>query len=197
MTRDVWRAARSFAELCERGALFLEGRLSSFPGWGAAETDAETDGAAALLARANRAGFLTLASQVGSAQRAADGRAERRRAFLLGFASPALEARLRGRLGPELWVRSFGAREEGGERIAVGERGHEPFLFAGFGAGPAELEIFADWIAPAALAELAATRLVWVVEPEWDRDDRLWGRLAGALGIQGGYPPAHHEDDAP
>jgi len=197
MTRAVWRAARTFAELCERGARFLEGRLPSFPGWGAAAPDAETDAAAPLLARANRAGLLTLASQAGRAERAADGRAERRRAFVLGFAPAALAERLRARLEPDLWVRSFAAREAGGERIVVAERGDEPFLFAGYGAGPDELEIFADWLAPDALAELIETQLVWVVEPHWNRDDRLWQRLAGALEVGGGYPPAHDPDDAP
>ncbi|MEY2746767.1 MAG: hypothetical protein RL112_1809, partial [Planctomycetota bacterium] len=77
----AWRRAKDHADLCLLAEEFLAGRLASFPGWGASETDAETDALLGALVAACRAGFLPLASQQGGA---------RRRAFVLGFAPPRL-----------------------------------------------------------------------------------------------------------
>src|SRR5205809_465326 len=63
MSSDHWKRAASFAELCELGARFVESRVRSFPGWGAPLLDAESIPLIPRLARLNRAGLLTLASQ--------------------------------------------------------------------------------------------------------------------------------------
>jgi hypothetical protein len=63
----MWRRARDYVDLCECAARFAEGRLTSFPGWGAPGLDAESQPLAALLAGLCRAGFLTTASQPGTA----------------------------------------------------------------------------------------------------------------------------------
>ena len=76
---DPWLTAQSYAELCALGARFLEGDLDAFPGWGAADTDEETDAIEDLLAAWCRAGFLTVASQPGEPDEPGhDGRLERR-----------------------------------------------------------------------------------------------------------------------
>ncbi len=175
----AWREARSFSELCELGARFLEGLLPCFPGWGAPEVDEETDDLVPLLAAANRAGFLTLASQRGAPESpGADGRTERRRAFVCGFATArAATELLRLTLAGELEV----ARE--GEDQTLGLRGEDAFLVVGSGAASQELEIFAGYLDEEALSCLRDARYVCLADRTWSRDDRLWPGLAQALGI--------------
>lgn len=181
--RAAWRAAASFPELCELGARFVEGRLAWFPGWGAETTDEETDAIAATLAALHRAGFLTVASQRGVPdRRGADGRIERRRAFVCGFADGRAAEALHALADPRLAVATFGATEEGGAELPVGLRGGEPFLVAGHAAGPRELELFAHDLSPAGMAALRAARYAGVVDLGWGRDDLLWKLLAAALG---------------
>jgi hypothetical protein len=127
---ERWRAARDLSGLGELGALFVEGRLPAFPGWGAARTDEETDAIAPTLARLNRAGFLTLASQPGFEGLRA-GRAARQRAFVAGFAGAALATRLlsiRAR-GLELALHGPGLHGPGLRGPApLGPALHEPAL---------------------------------------------------------------------
>lgn len=204
MEPDPWRRARDLADLCELGARFVEGRLDRFPGWGAACTDDESVAVAQHLARVNRAGFLTVASQRGTRPGpGSDGRTERRRAFVAGFLADA------GRLAPladrGLRTWAFGARETGGDEFPVGERGGEAFLLAGGAAGPDELELFRPALGARALAALARTSFCWVVDPVWGRDRRLWQALEDVLlaGCDGDatrppsvpYPPAHERPE--
>ena len=112
---------------------------------------------------------------------AADGRRERRRAFVAGFATKPLAAHL-ARLADEgLWTRRYVAWQTGDDSIPVGERDGEAFLLAGHAAGRQELDLFADWIPGPALEELAHTAFLWVVDRDWNRDDRLWPALERAL----------------
>lgn len=175
----AWREARDFSQLCELGARFLEGELPCFPGWGAPEVDQETDALVPLLAAANRAGFLTLASQRGApASPGADGRTERRRAFVCGFAAEGTAQTLEQLSADgELEV----ARE--GRDLTLGLRGQEPFLVVGADAAARELEIFAEYIHADALSALRNARYVCLADGTWGRDDRLWPKLARALGI--------------
>lgn len=177
--RDAWRAARRYEDLCRLGAAFLRGDLEHFPGWGAADTDEETDALEDLLVACCRAGFLTVASQAaGPAAAGADGRPERRRAFVTGFVrdldlAPLAEAGL-------LVVHSLE------EDLPLGLRGEEVFLAVGPGAREAELALFAEDLAPPALAELEAARWVCLADPMWEREEHLWSGLAACLGTH--YP---------
>ena len=182
MDPDPWLSARTFAELCELGARFVEGEIASFPGWGSTATDEETDVVAAELAAINRGGLLTVASQRGASdRRGSDGRIERRRAFVTGFVAPTRADALAGLEPAGLHVSAYGALETAGVEIPVGERAGEAFLVAGGAAGPAELELFRDRVQRSALEALGRARYVWVVDPEWGRDDRLWSTLADVL----------------
>ncbi len=179
-----WRAARTFDHLCELGARFIEGAPVGFPGWLPGELDDESDSQVALLARAQRAGFLTLASQPGlPPEPGADGRIERRRAFVFGFATPDLAACLeRAAKAAGLLITHFSARESGGEPWPVAQRGSDTFLAVGDAQGPAELALFEDALGPGpALEALAATRYLVLVDPTWGRDDRLWPAIAQAI----------------
>ncbi|MFT7678281.1 MAG: hypothetical protein ACI8QC_002267 [Planctomycetota bacterium] len=186
---SAWRAARTFQELCELGARFLEDEPLGFPGWLPGELDDESDELAPLLARAQRAGFLTLASQPGSApEPGADGRLERRRAFVFGFASGTLAKQLlQACADASLLSADFGAQESGGEAWPVAERAQQAFLLVGDGQGPAELEIFADALGPGpALDALRQTRYLVLADPEWGPSTRLWEVLANAIASQAG-----------
>ena len=177
----AWGRAEDFAALCELGALFVEGRVDSFPGWGADSTDEESDGVQDVLAALNRAGFLTLASGRGEPDReGADGRVERRRAFVLGFAGVSVVERLKS-LEAELWIRDFGAREVGGEAVPVGTRGEDVFMEVGSGAGGVELEIFEGAVGKRALEELEEKRYVVLVGMEWGEDAGFWEKLRAEL----------------
>jgi len=173
--RDAWRRAGPFEELCALGAAFLQGDLAYFPGWGAADIDEETDALEDLLVACCRAGFLTVASQVaGTGAHGADGRPERRRAFVTGFVrdldlGPLADAGL-------LVVHSLE------EDLPLGLRGEDVFLALGPGAREAELALFEEDLSPPALAELAAARWVCVADPEWGRAEHLWSSLAAHLG---------------
>ena len=177
----AWGLAENFATLCELAARFVEGRVDSFPGWGADSTDEESDDVQDVLAGLNRAGFLTLASGRGDPDReGADGRVERRRAFVLGFAGTELVEHLSS-LGGELWVRDFGAREEGGEAVPVGTRGADVFMEVGAGAGAVELAIFEGVVGDGALRDLEEKRYVILIGMEWGVDVGFWEKLRAEL----------------
>ncbi len=177
-----WSRAGGFEDLCALAARFLEGELATFPGWGAPDVDEETDALVDLLADWCRAGFLTVASQpAGCTRPGADGRRERRRAFVCGFASAAAAERLAGLVAGGIEVRVQPAQDgAGAPGPAVGERGADPFLFAGHGAGPVELELFAERCSPESLEDLRGTAWVVIHDPVWNRD-ALWPALRTLL----------------
>lgn len=175
--RAAWRAARTFEELCELAARFVEGRTSFFPGWLASTTDEESDAIAVDLAALNRRGFLTVASQPAAAPHEGhDGQVWKRRAFVLGFCRPALAKEVERACAPlGLATAAFPpASEDAGTPEPVGLRGDDAYLFAGVSAREEELELFAPWISDAALADLAGTCYVSVHDPVWGRADVLW-----------------------
>ena len=181
--RERWRTARTFAQLCTLGADFVSGESPVFPGWMADAVDAETDPYVPLLVAANRAGFLTCASQPGLGPVPDhDGLAKRQRAFVCGFAERPLAARLEGLHGQGgLWVAGYETREGDGPRLALGLRGATPYLHGGYGAGPEELPLFDDALDRRALDALARTRWVWLIDLAWGRDDVLWDALRGRV----------------
>jgi hypothetical protein len=62
--RQLWRGAKTFADLCELSAQFCEGKLSKTPDHGGSRCE-ETARIGGPLAHANRQGFLTTVSQPG------------------------------------------------------------------------------------------------------------------------------------
>lgn len=182
-----WAHAQSFAELCRLGARFVLGEIQSFPGWGAPDLDEESDALVPALARANRGGLLTTASQPGRPFGPGhDGRAWAQRAFVAGFAEDATAGKLAAaaaRAG--LWC----AAHPGSDALAapVGLADGVPYLFAGHDARAAELALFEGEVGSGALAALATACFVWLVDPVWGRRDALPAALADAFaGVAGG-----------
>ena len=175
--REAWRRAASFAELCRLAAAFLRGELGCFPGWGAPDTDEETDRLEGVLLAGCAAGILPLASQEGGAGTLGhDGRPEQRRAFLCAF--------VQGFDPRPLEARGITILDEAAEEVPLGVRGGEVFLALGPGAREAELEIFREALCPAGLAALEAARWVTLVDLTWGRRDHLWSELAAELGTR-------------
>ncbi|MCB9906228.1 MAG: hypothetical protein H6830_00760 [Planctomycetes bacterium] len=175
-----WRLAQDWTQLCELTIQFLEGELEVFPGWMAREIDEETDPLVPELAAACRAGFLTTASQPGGCpSHSHDGLPWRQKAFVVGFAHPEyIEGLTQRCAGTRLVVLDYPAVEGGGESQLVAEQGSRQYLWVGAAQGPAELEIFEEYLAGPALRSLEASRYVCVIDPEWGQDDLLWPLLA-------------------
>ncbi len=180
--RDAWLAASSYPELCALGGAFLTGDLGHFPGWGAPETDEETDGVEQLLVACCQRGFLTVASQRGEGARPGeDGRPEERRAFVTGFVDEQALELLAGLEGPDLML-ARNLKQD----LPLGRRGDELFLALGPDARESELTLFAQDLGPQGLAALESTQWVCLVDLIWGRDDHLWPALAARLGTP--YP---------
>ena len=180
---STWREAQTAEDLCACALEFLTGKLLNFPGWGAHNLDEESDALIPTLKHCCRAGFLTVASQpAGTELPGADGRMERRRAFVTGFAStPALE-----RMGRELpdglvLFAHESSMLDLGCGMVVGERGDDAFLLAGGAAGPLELEYFREESTIQATQDLASWSFVSLVDEDWNEDDRLWSHLDRVL----------------
>lgn len=175
----MWNRARNYADLCECAARFMEGRLPSFPGWGAARLDEESVPYADSLARLCRSGFLTTASQPGKPR---DAQGYEQRAFVAGFVDARL---LRQPLPPGLRIAAARtvalARDQRGARV-IGRSGTKQL----------ELELFRDStgghgsIGRTALAELALCEHVTLYDPRWGRDTRLWSALEAWLSARPG-----------
>lgn len=181
-----WREAQSMEDLLALTRSFLQGELAVFPGWGAADTDDETDEFERALLDANQAGLLSVASQPGSPFGPGfDGRTVGGRAFVGGFCAEAA-------LGPLLDTAQAGQVMAAVERpgaaapwspIPAGLQGGMPYLILGPGAREAELEIFGDAVGRSALAELQAAPFLWLVDPVWGRRSRLPSVLHLASGL--------------
>ncbi|MFT5051352.1 MAG: hypothetical protein ACI8QZ_002763 [Chlamydiales bacterium] len=180
-----WRSATGFQQLGALAADFIEGQLEYFPGWLAADIDEETDELVPTLAACNRAGFLTVASQPGRAPYKGFGdHVFAQRAFVAGFAtSRAADAIGVLALDTELIISSYPSTDHGGCRVPVSRRGDETTAWAGQAAGPDELEIFAEVLAPQAMESLLAARYLSIIDPHWGQRDLLWESIAEALAI--------------
>jgi len=87
--KDEWRNAKTFLELCELNARFIEGDVKSHPGYGGDGLDSESEPIAKYLAAFSRAGFLTTGSQPGLSSPS-----WKQRAWVEGFTSERVAHRL-------------------------------------------------------------------------------------------------------
>jgi hypothetical protein len=182
MARERWRRARTLDELCRLGAEFVDGRIGCFPGWGSSTLDEESDAIAAHLARLQRAGFLTVASQPGAERGGTAGELEIQRAFVCGFADArAARSLAASRAAPGISIALFGRGDGPGERIPVTLVGGVARVFAGYSAFDEELACFAEHIGDDALGALRSATYVSAIDLEWGRNSELWPFLDEAL----------------
>ncbi len=183
---ERWAVARSFQDLCELGAQFIEGRISFFPGWGSSTTDLESDAVGQVLAEVNRGGCLTLASQRGESTRAgADGRPEQRRSFLLGLASDEALGVLNSIVGAGHYLGHYPATEADSGSLPVGKRGDDVFLDVGAPAGPTELQLFKPHLHRLAYGALSRSHYVILADLTWGSPDNLWKTLSKGFPTKG------------
>lgn len=184
--RRRWAGARSLAELGELMARWLEGELSVWPGYAVAGPDEETADLIPLLARANRAGFLTDASQPGCDEPGFDGGRWEQRAAVSGLVGDeellfAL-ARVAETHRLTILVRTT---DEAGQKpgVTATKVDGEPFTAFGLGLSRRDLRHIWQGVSRPAIDEITGAVQVTLVDPVYGRNDRLWLALDEAVGL--------------
>jgi hypothetical protein len=185
--RRTWATARTLADLGELTAQWLEGKLPSVPGYCGAPDD-ETLPLVPVLARLNRAGFVTDCSQPGEI----DGEYDcEQRAAVQGYADhyltstlsltahaaglltvlfgPAELPRWRYRYGKAVTVTRVNGQHFTGFGVQIPRR-HIRDAHLGYGMCDRD-----------AVDAIEAAWQVTLVDPEWGRESLLWDVLDAAL----------------
>lgn len=183
--RRRWVRARSLAELGELTALWLEERIVAHPSYGALAP--ETFPLLALLARLNRAGFVTTSSQPGRCEDFGFGTfLWAQRPAIEGVADPATAARLcAAAAAAGLYVTSAPATADfpqvAGKALTVTTRNGRPYTVFGPATWPAVRELFRGCDNPALEGELRAAWQVTIADLRFEPADLLWHTLNAAL----------------
>lgn len=183
--RKRWAGARTLADLGGLMAGWLEGDVALWPGYQpGASPDEETSELIPLLARANRAGFVTDASQPGLDEPGFDGRRWEQRAAVSGLIGDeqllfAL-ARVAEALQLTILVRTSSEKSRRPGVTATKADG-ESCTWFGDGLSRRELRHMWQGVSGAALDEVTAAWQVTLVDPQYGRNDRLWTALEAAL----------------
>lgn len=190
--RQAWASAQTLADLGELTAQWIEGRIGSHPGYyGTADVE-DPATMVPVLARLNRAGFVTVSSQQGSSGPGHDGAHWRQRAAVDGFADYPAALRIIRAAAPvqglvtisfppsTLPRRRFRCDEE----LPVTWRECEEYTW--FGQQIPRREIRSRRVGWGACSRdarkaLCAAWQVTVIDLEWGRNDLLWDVLDGAL----------------
>jgi hypothetical protein len=178
----TWKTARTFADMCELMALWLEGRIPFRPGYLARYPEPETAPLISTLAAANRAGFLTDDSQPGGDGRDRAASTWRQRPAVTGFVSDrgflkrlAYDARCAG-----LTVVTAGTATSTGrapDRIAVTEVSGKPFTWYGARVGRADLLYLWQGLSLPGADALCGAEQVTIIDPAFGSGERLWRLL--------------------
>lgn len=176
--RRRWQEAVTLANLGQLMALWLEGRIGSWPGYASnCPPDEETQHLIRPLAAMCRAGFVTVQSQPGLAGPDYQGKDWRQRAAVEGFVSDrALLARLQSA------ARSVDAEVSMDQPIVATTRAGRPYT--AFGGRPSRGQMRCMWpvISKPAYAALEASTHLAIVAPEYgSAGERLWPALARAI----------------
>lgn len=202
--RKLWRSATTLPELGELMAQWLEGRIASRPGYMPdSGPDPETEHLVPVLARLNRAGYVTEGSQPGEqsyctcGDQGCHGEWFAQRAAVEGFADDTTLDWIRAAVaGTELTLivhRPQSRREAlwrllarapalpfaAGLPVTVTQnRVHTAF---GSRIRVGELLLCFDTVSDEMFDLLYASWQVTVIDPEWGRDDLLWPVLDEAF----------------
>lgn len=173
----AWSQARDLKDLGDLTATWLEGGTSYCPGYWATEPDPETKLLIGYLAAYNRAGFVTHASQPGDAPR----RGTAQRAWVEGWCTEATSEQIENiALGTDLIVGRTPPGATNTTRICVTVLDYQPLTVAGAMPSDYLFGLYRDVI-PAALPNLVNAWQVFVVDPQWGRNDLLWRTVADAI----------------
>ncbi|MFJ1757295.1 DUF6919 domain-containing protein [Kitasatospora sp. NPDC088134] len=187
--RARWRAATDLGGLGELTAQWLEGTIPSHPAvvpnWGPDEETTRTPGLVRVLARANRAGFLTAASQPGQHAASRRGESAAQRAAVEGFArTPDVREALRqaahrhGLLHVE-HAPAAPAQQHGGVVVTT-VRGR-PFTVFGRPMAPEDIRFAWKGTRPTAVAEVEQAWQITLSHPEFGPTRPLLAALAEAF----------------
>ena len=180
-TRQVWKEARTFEDLCGLTIEFIQRKFPRSPGY-MGEINDETDRIQHYLVRLNAMGFLTLSSQ--PAEALAEGCAQR--AAVRGFMQERLARQFAEK---ELWsdlyieVSPPDVRLDGrvpDYRVLVTIEDGQPYTWFGCG-DPNAIESFKEFCSPSAIAELEGAWNVVAIDLAWGREDHLWDVLLSPL----------------
>lgn len=186
--RKLWQAARTLSDLGELTAQWLEGGLRSQPGYMPnCGPDPETTELIPVLARLNRAGYVTNGSQPGVEGVGFTGGWARQRAAVEGFTSATHASQIETiaeRAGlivlctpaPQPKRGLARLRSDRGPQVTVSEVDGTPYTGFG-GMGYSDLELHAEELNDEAFGTLLASWNVTVADPEWGRNDLLWPTL--------------------
>jgi len=183
-SRSEWSEAGSLAELGELTALWLEGAIDDHPGIVVEPgeepgPDPETRPLVPVLAAINRAGLVTDFSQPGHPDD--DGWIQR--AAVAGYCDDKTRARLVDVLGrTELLVLAEHPDSDSALRIPVTIADGEMCTWVGGALDDEYLQLCYRGVPQAGLDALRESWYVTVLDPVWERADRLWPALLDALG---------------
>lgn len=183
--RHRWKSATTIAELGQLMALWLEGEIASRPGYQPRYgPDEETTALIPTLAAANRAGYLTDASQPGCGEIGADGAWWEQKAAVSGLvADPDLVRRLvdvAERAGLDVVLHDIlDTPHTGG--IIVTTREGAPTTEFGSALGPRELAWIWRGCSRQAIDAIAGATQVTLTAPWFGASSLLWSALAEAI----------------
>jgi hypothetical protein len=184
--RRRWAAGQTLPELADLMALWLEGELSMWPGYDDG-ADEETTLMIPTLAAANRAGFLTDASQPGYDGPGFDGLRWQQRAAVTGLVvDEQLLTRIRraGEAAGLVALTSHPRLLPVGQGATVTIRGGQPYTRFGEYMPPRILRQIWRGISRQASAAVADAWQVCLIDPEVGRNDRLWPLLDDLFAAQ-------------
>lgn len=178
-----WRNAQTIADLGRTMADWLEGRISTRPGYLDSRPEPETGRLILMLAYLNRAGFVTVDSQPGEEGPGYDGAYWRQKAYVEGYIddrSPLLQKILRAAEGAGMGT--IRASRKPAVPVPFTDRDGQPT--AGITTKYPRNMLAREWngIGRRAFRDLRAHGVHLIVyDPVWGRDDRLWPALANAI----------------
>jgi hypothetical protein len=176
-----WAEARTLSDLGELTARWLEGAIDYQPAWESARPDAETEPLVAVLALANRRGFVTHFSQPGANP---DPARNQQRAAVSGFSTEEGIDRLENTaLGTDLVVLAYPpGRRLDGHQLPIAMLDGVACRWAGAEMSfDAIQEYYRGDCHPDAVTALHQAWQATLIDPHWGRNDLLWDRLQAAL----------------
>lgn len=183
--RRRWAAAQSLPELGELMALWLEGELLVWPGYAPGYgPDDETTELVPVLAAANRAGFVTDASQPAGDGVGFDGARWRQHAAVCGLvADERLLSRIRRACEPAGLLVMLFSPTQGLWSHAVPVTFRDGEVMTSFGREQSVRDLKFVWrgVGSAAVSQVTDSWQVTIIDPEVGRTDRLWPALAEAV----------------